>query len=87
MEREKVYQLIESERGYQEKRWMEGLRPDQIHDKDKSVAEWIVYMDFVLNKAKESVYNLNKEEALANIRKLSAICVACMEHNDTPSRK
>ena len=55
-------------------------------DKDKSVAEWIIYMEQLLNQAKAGVYSLDKDGALEFIRKTTAVGVACMEYNETPSR-
>lgn len=78
--RQQVLDIISAERDYQNTRWPSG-------DQDKSVAEWIVYLDHLLAKAKASVYELNRDEAMTMIRNIAAVCVACMEYNAVPSRE
>ena len=89
MKREDVYKLIDVERNYQDSRW-DGIILSETaaieSDKDKSVAEWIIYMEQLLNQAKAGVYSLDKDGALEFIRKTTAVGVACMEYNETPSR-
>lgn len=89
MERKMVYERIDAERDYQDSKWNErdqrklGFLPDE----EKSVAEWILYMEHHLNKAKNSVYYLNQTEALAEIRKVTALGVRTLEIHGCPSRK
>jgi hypothetical protein len=86
MERIKVYLLIDGERDYQDSKW--GVRRDEegTPDEEKDVAEWINYMEFHLQKAKNSVYYLDREEALAEIRKVTALGVRAMEIHGCPER-
>ena len=56
-------------------------------DKDKSLAEWFIYLEFHLNEAKHYVYSLEPKQAKKSIRKMAALLVACMEYNDCPTRK
>lgn len=86
MKRKKVYQRIDTERDYQDFKWAEGLRDSGIPDSKKSIAEWLVYIEHLLNQAKEEVYYLEKKEALAHVRKLVATGVACLEYNGCPKR-
>jgi len=83
MERSEVYLLIDSERNYQDK------KPGHTRERDESVstAEWIIYMHNHLSKAMDQIYNMNEETALEEIRKVTALGVACMEHNDTKPRE
>ena len=85
MKREDVYKLIDGERDYQDNRWNDADR--NVHDKDKSIAEWIIYMEKLLSDAQSKVYYLDPEGALEFIRKTTAVGVACMEHNETLPRK
>jgi len=80
MKREDVYKLIDSERDYQESRWQAS------DDKETSVAEWLIYIEHHVEQAKSAIYNIHKDEALEHIRKLTALGVACMEHNETKPR-
>ena len=80
MDRQDVYKLIDGERTYQE-----GYR--KSGDDDKSVAQWIMIIENHLDFAKDDVYHSNFKNAMNNIRKIAATCVAAMENNDTPSRE
>ena len=60
MGREDVYKLIDKEREYQNKRWPEDNRVTS--DKDKSVSEWIIYLEYILDNAKRCVYFLNEKD-------------------------
>lgn len=81
MERSKVYQLLDGERDYQEIRW-EGK-----DDSKTSVSEWLNYIKYQLQIAKNKIYHLDKIGALEEIRKIGALAVVCLENNDCPSRK
>lgn len=81
-----VYKNIDIEREYQDQQWTEGNRQNGVPDEDKSVAEWINYMEFHLTKAKEMVYKLNQTEALSEIRKVTALGVRAMEIHGCPER-
>lgn len=82
MKREQVYGLIDGERTYQN-----GL-PHHSHDQDvnTSVAAWLIYIETHLAKAKDAIYFLDQPKALTEVRKLAALAVACMEHNETKPR-
>lgn len=82
MNREEVYLLIDSERDYQDSK-----PPRPSSDEDTSVAEWLLYIEFHLEAAKRNVYHLDLTETMGHIRKLTALGVACMEHNDAPRRQ
>jgi len=91
MKRKDVYKLIDGERDYQDSRWNndEETRSGKsdILDENKSLAEWLIYIEFHLNEAKHGVYALEPKQAKHSIRKLAALAVACMENNDCPPRK
>ena len=83
MKREDVYSLIDGERDYQEAM---PQHQDKMQQANTSVAAWGVYMLEHLNRANLAIYNLDEIKALEQIRKVTALGVACMEHNDTPAR-
>ena len=94
MIREDVYRLINGERDYQnhwdEKRKTEAevLGGAQQLDKDKPVEAWILWMEnYLLEARTAATKSLNKAHALEAIRKVAALAVACMEYNETNSRK
>ena len=81
MKRAKVYKLIDKERDYQNSKW-DGDHSDSSH----SIADWILFMEDHLAKAKKHIYMLEPEFALEQIRKVTALGVACMEYNETKPR-
>lgn len=83
MKRSDVYDIIDTERNYQDN------KPGHTKERDESlsVAEWIIYMNNHLSKAMDAVYDMNEEAALEEIRKVTALGVACMEHNETKPRE
>lgn len=91
MERKFVYKLIDGERNYQDSKWdkfaesRNGIYSEP--DENKSVSEWIIYMEKLLNDAKNRVYHLDKDGALEFIRKTTAVGVACMEVHGCPPRE
>ena len=87
MEREKVYERIDKERDYQDLRWVVSKDSDKTPDTEKPVAEWLNYIEFHLAKAKEKVYMLENDAALAEVRKVAALAVRCLEIHGCPKRK
>ena len=86
MERTDVYKRIDQERDYQDWRWEEGRREDQIPDIEKSPAEWLNYIEFYLDQAKISNTMLDKPQVMGDIRKIAALAVRAMEIHGTPER-
>lgn len=80
MKREEVYRAIDSERDYQNEKWSE------FSDENNNWADWLLYIEHHLNKAKESVYDSHNTSFLHEIRKIAALAVACGEQNNMPSR-
>ena len=86
MERQEVYRCLDTERQYQDLRWTPRREANETPDESKPPAEWINYIEFHLNKAKEQVYFLNEEETLAELRKVAALAVRCLELHGCPER-
>jgi len=86
MERRDVYKCLDTERDYQDLRWTPRKETNGIPDEQKPPEEWINYMEFHLAKAKEAVYFLREEEALAEVRKVAALAVRCLELHGCPER-
>jgi len=85
MYRNDVYDLVDGERDHQLKRHEKHEVPHQ--DEDHSVADWITYMEHHIGLAKLWVYHLDIDNALREVRKITALGVACMEYNETPPRE
>ena len=81
LQRIEVYNRINGERNYQDIRW-HGCVPDE----EKAIAEWLNYIEYHLEKAKERVYDHSPDEALAELRKVAALAVRAMEIHGCPER-
>lgn len=83
--RSAVYDIIDGERHYQDtiRRKREN---DPTPDGEKSIADFIIFIENKVNMAKESIYELSNDKALDNIRKIAALAVACMESHGAFSR-
>lgn len=78
--RKEVYDAIDSERDYQERRWGTAGRSHEI-------ASWITYMQDYLNEARNLASRNSPETiALDTIRKVVALGVRCMEEHGAPKR-
>ncbi|MFA5207325.1 MAG: hypothetical protein WC428_01595 [Candidatus Paceibacterota bacterium] len=86
MEREHVYKRIDGERNYQDIVGKSGQRGD-IPDEEKPVAEWLNYIEYHLSKAKDCNYHLRKDNALEELRKVTALAVRAMEIHGCPERR
>jgi len=80
--RMRVYRKIDGERDYQD----EQPQNNPNHDAEHSVADWILFMEYHLNRAKENMYKLDSKGAMDQIRKVTALGVVAMEYNETPDR-
>lgn len=77
MQREQVYQLIDSERDYQDEKW---------GNLDHSIDELILYISAYSNElVKIAGTTLNRDEKLNFVRKIGGLAVACLEkHGGKP---
>jgi len=57
-----------------------------LKDSEKPVEFWLMHIRRYLRSAEEDCYGTDKTPALENIRKIAALCVRCMENNNTPKR-
>lgn len=86
MKREEIYKIIDGERLYQDTIRKQNENETR-EDNEKSLSDFILYMDYTLNKAKTAIYTLNEDEAKALIRKVIALGVAAGESFGLPERK
>jgi hypothetical protein len=82
MSRFDALNLTDAERDFQEKRW-----PGHKH----SVTEFLVYMQDYVTEAL-NLYSRNDNASVdeickANVRKIAALALACMEQNGAPERR
>jgi hypothetical protein len=82
MTREEVLTILSEERSYQERKWGDSGR-------NKPAECYMVYMKDYLDRAFHDITNGGRgyEEALADLRKVAAIAIACFEDNGVPRRK
>ena len=86
MERNKVYEAIDSERDYQEEMTKRDDRPDMIDD--LHIGDTITAIQYNLNKAQEQWYigSVPHQEAIKYLRKIAALCVKAGESYGMPKR-
>jgi len=72
--RSEVYRVLDEERDYQSTKYREA------DDESRHLAEWIIFMEAHIDKAKDAIYQLKPYDVKDEIRKITAIGVACMEH-------
>jgi hypothetical protein len=82
MTRDEVYEIINEERAYQDV-----LSADRTDGTDKTVGEYIVMLQYYLDKAVEMwTMKPGTLPAMDQVRKIAAIAVRCMEQHPTPRR-
>lgn len=86
MEKQVVYQRIDGELVYQDIKWENGLRSDRVPDSEKPIAEWLNYIEFHLDKAKNQNYHLNKDGSLDELRKVAALAIRALMIHGCPER-
>ena len=86
MERNEVYECIDTERQYQDLCEDSRRKINNTPDTKKQPAEWINYIEFHLAQAKREVYSLHDESVLAELRKVAALTVRCLELHGCPER-
>lgn len=85
-----VFEAINSERVYQKKRW--GLRyetseGDEFRELDKTVGEFLVYMqDYLTEAFHDASRNDGEEKTLESLRKVVTLGVACLEQHGVKKR-
>ena len=92
-ERKEVYEALDSERDYQDVRWGDTLSGNNlpIHSLqkggDRSVDEWILYIKGYSDDLVHLGSHFNDTpDKLEFVRKVGAMCVACMEQHGAPKR-
>jgi len=84
--RQQVYELIDGEREYQDKRWKVENGARVLH----SPEEWLVYIEDYLNEAKHicsrEEYGVCEAKAMNIMRKIAAMAVCAMEQNGSQPR-
>lgn len=85
IERKDVYSAIDDERDYQDS-LRKDVYNDTKEDSEKSLADFIIYIEYTLNRCKESSYFLKDRDVLSYMRKIAALAVACMETHGVVER-
>ena len=86
MKKKKVYKRVDGELDYQQLRWVVRRDANGTPDESKPPAEWISYMQQHINDANKAVYDLDDEEAMAQIRKVVALGVRALMIHGCPER-
>jgi hypothetical protein len=82
MGRDDVYTLIDGERDHQDAKWGE------IEDHPHEVGSWILILEKLVQDARLAwVGKTGDKGALAEVRQIAAVAVACMEEHGAPRRQ
>ena len=83
MKRQEVYEAINSERDYQDKKW--GVTDDPNYESYEP-SQFLIDIEIHLNKAKQANYNVDKNGVMNELRKIGALAVKCGEVHNMPKR-
>jgi hypothetical protein len=87
MNRADVYKAIDGERDYQDAKWGNSLSSGIAGDGARSIDEFSLYIvGYAADAARLASHYADGQAKLAEIRKVAALCVACMEQHGVPSR-
>lgn len=86
MNRSEVYKHLDIEREYQDLKWNPRRDLVNVGDEDLSISDWLNFMEFHLEKAKNQMYYHKNDAALDEVRKVTALGVRCLELNGCPER-
>ncbi len=78
--------IIYDEVEYAQNLW-EPRKDRPLNDASKPVEFWVMHIIRYAGVAMRGCYGTDKSEALEAIRKIAALCVRCIDNNDTPERK
>lgn len=84
MERKEIYKTIDSEREYQDSKWGVVNDPNYV---SYEPAQFLIDIEFHLNKAKIANYYIDKEEVMNELRKIAALAVKCGEVHGMTKRE
>jgi len=87
MMEDRIIRIIDSEIEYAKSLWEILPREERpLRDAEKPVEFWLMHIRRYLRQAEEGCYGTDKTPALEAIRKIVALCIRCMENNETPER-
>jgi len=86
--RNRVYSAIDSERDYQDRKWGKTLSSDRPGNGQRSIDEFITYiLVYAHELLKQVTTSSGPISKLEIVRKIGALCVACMEQHGAPVRE
>jgi len=86
MKREKLFEMLDRERGLQEYWDAKPKNERALSDAEKPVEFWTQCMEVCLDNARREAYKgTDKTEALKKVYEAVALGLACLEHNDIPA--
>lgn len=88
LERVMVFNAINSERDYQDKKWGNTFSGGRPGDGWRSVDEYVTYIAGYASELLQVASHSSDQQAKLNlVRKVAGLCVACMEQHGAPLRK
>lgn len=88
LQREEVYCILNSERAYQDKRWGASASSNEPGDGNRTIDEFALYISQYANAlARLAATSIEPHDKLDFVRKVGALCVACMEQHGGRNRE
>ena len=81
-----VAEALQSENHYCASRWSEGT-PNGRAFNERSIDEWILYMEDYISEARTQAVRGDEEGALHTIRKVMNLGLNCMKQHGAPQRE
>lgn len=82
-----VYDAIDSERDYQDAKWGASASSGNPGAGERTLDEFALYiLGYAQDLAVFASHCLEKDDKLDRVRKVAALCVACMEQHGAPHR-
>ena len=85
--REEILKALDGEEAYQLDRWADVQAVKDRHPHDRSLDEWIMYINRYADMATAQTVHGQEEEALNVVRKVASLCFNCMRQYGAPQRE
>jgi len=87
MKRTEVYEMIDSERDYQDAKWGDTASSNEPGKGERTIDEFAVYIQGYTNDLIHAASHFgDPSQKLEVMRKIAGLCVACGEQHSLPKR-
>lgn len=86
--RAEVYRAIDTERDFQHNLWGRSASSGGAGAGERTIDEFILYIHgYAQDLARIGSHEINRTNKLDFVRKVGALCIACMEQHGAPQRE